>query len=102
MGQPKELEQGLYRPEFEKDNCGFGLITQMDNKPSHWLIETAIEALGNLTHRGAIGADGKTGDGCGLLMKKPDGFFRDIANELAVNNGINAKDEIFLYFIDCP
>ena len=82
MGQPKELAQGLYRPEFEKDNCGFGLITQMDNKPSHWLIETAIEALGNLTHRGAIGADGKTGDGCGLLMKKPDGFFRDIANEL--------------------
>ncbi len=82
VGQPKELAQGLYRPEFEKDNCGFGLIAQMDNKPSHWLIETAIEALGNLTHRGAIGADGKTGDGCGLLMKKPDGFFRDIANEL--------------------
>ena len=81
MSQPKELVQGLYRPEFEKDNCGFGLIAQMDNKPSHWLIETAIEALGNLTHRGAIGADGKTGDGCGLLMKKPDGFFREIADE---------------------
>jgi len=82
VSQPKELTQGLYRPEFEKDNCGFGLIAQMDDKPSHWLIETAIEALGNLTHRGAIGADGKTGDGCGLLMKKPDGFFRAIAEEL--------------------
>ena len=81
MSQPKELTQGLYRPEFEKDNCGFGLIAQMDDKPSHWLIETAIEALGNLTHRGAIGADGKTGDGCGLLMKKPDGFFRAVASE---------------------
>ncbi|MCL4155452.1 UNVERIFIED_CONTAM: hypothetical protein GTU68_055166, partial [Idotea baltica] len=54
----------------------------MDDKPSHWLIETAIEALANLTHRGAIGADGKTGDGCGLLMKKPDSFFRAIADEL--------------------
>ena len=82
MSQPTELTQGLYRPEFEKDNCGFGLIAQMDDKPSHWLVETAIEALGNLTHRGAIGADGKTGDGCGLLMKKPDGFFRAIAAEL--------------------
>ena len=81
MSQPTELTQGLYRPEFEKDNCGFGLIAQMDGKPSHWLLETAIEALGNLTHRGAIGADGKTGDGCGLLMKKPDGFFRAIAAE---------------------
>jgi len=82
VSQPTELTQGLYRPEFEKDNCGFGLIAQMDGKPSHWLVETAIEALGNLTHRGAIGADGKTGDGCGLLMKKPDGFFRAIATEL--------------------
>jgi glutamate synthase (NADPH/NADH) large chain len=82
VSQPTELTQGLYRPEFEKDNCGFGLIAQMDDKPSHWLVETAIEALGNLTHRGAIGADGKTGDGCGLLMKKPDGFFRAIAAEL--------------------
>ena len=82
MSQSTELTQGLYRPEFEKDNCGFGLIAQMDDKPSHWLIETAVEALGNLTHRGAIGADGKTGDGCGLLMKKPDGFFRAVADEL--------------------
>jgi glutamate synthase (NADPH/NADH) large chain len=82
VSQPTELTQGLYRPEFEKDNCGFGLIAQMDGKPSHWLVETAIEALGNLTHRGAIGADGKTGDGCGLLMKKPDGFFRAIAADL--------------------
>ncbi|MDX1573610.1 MAG: glutamate synthase large subunit [Methylophaga sp.] len=82
VSQPTELTQGLYRPEFERDNCGFGLIAQMDGKPSHWLVETAIEALGNLTHRGAIGADGKTGDGCGLLLKKPDSFFRAIAKEL--------------------
>nr|WP_323135060.1 glutamate synthase large subunit [Methylophaga sp. OBS3] len=82
MSQPTELTQGLYRPEFERDNCGFGLIAQMDGNPSHWLVTTAIEALGNLTHRGAIGADGKTGDGCGLLMKKPDSFFKAIAKEL--------------------
>ena len=82
VSQPTELEQGLYRSKFEKDNCGFGLMAQMDGKASHWLVTTSIEALGNLTHRGAIGADGKTGDGCGLLMQKPDSFFRTIAKEL--------------------
>ncbi|MCL5669218.1 MAG: glutamate synthase large subunit, partial [Gammaproteobacteria bacterium] len=73
---------GLYRPEFEKDNCGFGLIAQMDGKASHWLVATAISSLACLSHRGAVAPDGKTGDGCGLLIKKPDAFFRAIAGEL--------------------
>ncbi|MCW8955967.1 MAG: hypothetical protein OQL09_03725, partial [Gammaproteobacteria bacterium] len=58
---------GLYKSKFEKDSCGFGLIAQMDDKASHWLVETAVHALARLTHRGAIAADGKSGDGCGLL-----------------------------------
>jgi len=77
-------QSGLYRPEFERDNCGFGLIAQMDGKPSHWLLETAIGALARLTHRGAVAADGKTGDGCGLLLKKPDDFLRTMAGELGI------------------
>ena len=72
---------GLYRPEFEKDNCGFGLIAQMDGEPSHWLISTAINALARLTHRGAVAADGKSGDGCGLLIGKPDAFLKRVAKE---------------------
>lgn len=72
---------GLYRPEFERDNCGFGLIAHMDGEPSHWLIETAISALARLTHRGAVAADGKTGDGCGLLMAMPDSFMRKVAKD---------------------
>ncbi len=75
---------GLYHPEFERDSCGFGLITQMDNDASHWLVQTAVTALGRMTHRGAVAADGKTGDGCGLLLKKPDVFLRAVAGE----NGI--------------
>ena len=71
----------LYRPSFEKDNCGFGLIAHMDGQPSHWVLSTAISALARLTHRGAVAADGKTGDGCGLLIKKPDGFLRAVAAE---------------------
>ena len=50
--------QGLYRESFEKDACGFGLIANMDDKPSHWLVSTAIGALHRMTHRGAIAADG--------------------------------------------
>ena len=76
--------KGLYDPRFERDNCGFGLIAHMDGKPSHWLLETAIKALGRMTHRGAIAADGKTGDGCGLLLKKPDSFLKSTA----ANTGI--------------
>ncbi|PWG64822.1 glutamate synthase large subunit [Sediminicurvatus halobius] len=74
----------LYRPEFERDNCGFGLIAHMDGQPSHWLVDTAIRALTRLTHRGAVAADGKSGDGCGLLMKPPVGFLRAAAAEAGI------------------
>ena len=87
----------LYNPRFEKDNCGFGLITQMDDKPSHWVIDTSIKALQRLTHRGAISDDGKTSDGCGLLIKKPDAFFRSIADEMGIKLGKNyAIGSVFL------
>ncbi len=58
----------------------FGLIAHMEGNASHELLQTAIEALTCMTHRGGINADGKTGDGCGLLLKKPDSFFRKVAD----------------------
>ncbi|MDX1347995.1 MAG: glutamate synthase large subunit [Thiomicrorhabdus chilensis] len=72
---------GLYSPEFEKENCGFGLIANMDDKPSHWVVQTAIESLANMTHRGGVAADCCTGDGCGLLIKKPEAFLQSVAQE---------------------
>ncbi|MDD5402933.1 MAG: glutamate synthase large subunit [Sulfuricella sp.] len=75
------LDGTLYRPDFEQDSCGFGLMANMDDKPSHWLVQTAINSLACLTHRGAVAADGKSGDGCGLLFKKPDAFLRAVAAE---------------------
>nr|WP_314563493.1 glutamate synthase large subunit [uncultured Pseudomonas sp.] len=75
------MKAGLFNPDSFKDNCGFGLIAHMQGEPSHDLLETAIEALTCMTHRGGINADGKTGDGCGLLMQKPDAFLRAIARE---------------------
>ncbi len=74
-------KDSLYRDSFDKDSCGFGLIAHMDDRASHWIVETAIGALKRLTHRGAVAADGKTGDGCGLLLKKPDEFLREVADE---------------------
>ena len=74
--------QGLYRPEEFRDNCGFGLIAHIQGEPSHRLLETAIESLTCMTHRGGIAADGKTGDGCGLLLQMPDAFMRAQAKAL--------------------
>ena len=81
MNRQEWLEGTLYSPDFEQDSCGFGLIAQMDNQPSHVLVQRAIHSLGCMTHRGAIAADGLSGDGCGLLFKKPDGFLRAVAKE---------------------
>ena len=75
------MKTGLYHPEEFKDNCGFGLIAHMTGEPSHHLLQTAMQALTCMTHRGGINADGKTGDGCGLLMQKPDQFLRAVAHE---------------------
>ncbi|BBT38005.1 Glutamate synthase [NADPH] large chain precursor [Pseudomonas putida] len=75
------MKTGLYHPEEFKDNCGFGLIAHMTGEASHHLLQTAMQALTCMTHRGGINADGKTGDGCGLLMQKPDQFLRAVAQE---------------------
>jgi glutamate synthase (NADPH/NADH) large chain len=69
----------LYDHSVQKDNCGFGLIAHQHGETSHKLIKTAISALDRMQHRGGIASDGKTGDGCGLLLQKPDSFFRAVA-----------------------
>ena len=73
------VSRGLYRPEEFRDNCGFGLIAHVEGEASHRLLQTAIESLTCMTHRGGIAADGRTGDGCGLLMQMPDAFMRSEA-----------------------
>ncbi len=58
-----------------KDNCGFGLLASIDNKPTHKNLEDAVTSLSRMMHRGAVAADGKTGDGSGLLLSIPKSFF---------------------------
>lgn len=67
--------QGLYDPANEKDSCGVGFIADMKNRKSHAIIAQALQILHNLDHRGAVGADPKAGDGCGMLVQIPHDFF---------------------------
>ena len=66
------MSNALHRPGEFRDNCGFGLIAHLQGEASHELLQSAIDSLANMTHRGGIAADGKTGDGCGLLLQMPE------------------------------
>jgi glutamate synthase (NADPH/NADH) large chain len=68
--------QGLYDPRHEHDACGVGFIVDIKNRKSHDIVKDGLEILVNLTHRGAVGADPKAGDGAGILIQLPDAFLR--------------------------
>src|SRR5258708_32873156 len=68
--------QGLYDPANEHDACGIALVAKLWGEASHAVVEKALDALENLEHRGAEGADPNTGDGAGILMQSPDAFIR--------------------------
>jgi len=72
-----------------KDNCGFGLVANIKNRASHKVLDDAVTALERMMHRGAVAADGKTGDGSGLLLSIPDEFFR----EEAAKNGVELSKQ---------
>ena len=89
--------QGLYDPNDERDACGFGMIAQLDDQASRSLVDTAIAALSRMTHRGGVAADGLTGDGCGLLIRKPEAFLRALAKEAGITVGVRyAAGLVFL------
>jgi len=67
--------QGLYRQEFEHDSCGIGFVAHLKGKKSHSIISQGLEILINMTHRGAEGADSRTGDGAGIMIQVPRDFY---------------------------
>ena len=79
---PRPVKQGLYDPRFEHDACGVGLVADIKGRKSHDIIKKGLEALINLGHRGAAGADPETGDGAGLLIQMPHDFFAKEAASL--------------------
>lgn len=72
---------GLYKSENEKDACGLAMVATLRGTPGYDIIETALNSLRNLEHRGAVGSDAGTGDGAGILIQIPDAFFRSQLSE---------------------
>ena len=85
----KLIEAHAYDEAFEKDACGVGLVASLDGKPKREIVEMGIKALKNVWHRGAVDADGKTGDGAGIRIEVPQDFFR----EQAERTGHNPTDD---------
>ncbi len=77
--------QGLYDPSKEHDSCGVGFVADMKNRKSHDIVSMGLRILMNLDHRGAVGADPKLGDGCGILTQIPHRFFAEECAKLGFN-----------------
>ena len=96
-------ENSLYRPESEHASCGVGLVVSIDGKPRRQVVESGIEALKAVWHRGAVDADGKTGDGAGIHVQIPVDFFHDqirrTGHEPNVEQG-TAVGQVFLPRLD--
>ncbi|KAA2215733.1 glutamate synthase large subunit [Maribacter flavus] len=88
-------KQGLYLPEFEHDNCGAGFICSLKGKKSNDIIHKALEILERLEHRGAVSADGKTGDGAGILIDIPHVFFKEVCTFELPEQGEYAVGNVF-------
>ncbi|KLI01558.1 glutamate synthase large subunit [Sporolactobacillus inulinus] len=74
----REKPEGLYRPQFEHDACGIGMYADIKGRASNEIVKTALEMLARLDHRAGKAADGKTGDGAGILVQVPDRFFQEV------------------------
>ncbi len=82
---------GLYDPSFERDSCGVGFVANISGQRNHDVLQKAIQAVVNLTHRGAIAGDAKTGDGAGILTQIPQKLFAREAAKLAGERGTRFK-----------
>src|ERR1700748_3957712 len=98
----KLIAGGGYDPESERDACGVGLVCAIDGRPRREVVELAIRALKAVWHRGAVDADGKTGDGAGILVGVPQDFFADQVRRTGhiLRPGAIAVGQIFLPRVD--
>ncbi|MSP13702.1 MAG: glutamate synthase large subunit [Chloroflexi bacterium] len=85
------LRRTLYDPWFEHDACGIGFVANTSGNPSHTILTQAIEAVSRMSHRGAVGADARTGDGAGVLTQLPTRLLLREAEQLGMS-GLDPRD----------
>ncbi|MEZ0484060.1 glutamate synthase large subunit [Fibrella aquatica] len=85
LSTDQPVQAGLYRSEFEHDNCGIGFVAHIKGRKSHRIVSDALSMLCRMEHRGAVGAEGNSGDGAGLLIQIPHEFFVDECRKLGVH-----------------
>lgn len=83
--QDKIRQRGLYDPRFEHDSCGVGFVCNVKAKQTNEIVRQGLEVLRRLSHRGATGADPKTGDGAGILIQMPHVFFKQSCDKEKIN-----------------
>ena len=86
-------KQGLYDPRFEHDNCGIGAVVNIDGTKTRDVVENALKIVENLEHRAGKDADGKTGDGVGIMLQISHEFFKKETKKLGISIGKNVNTE---------
>ena len=90
--------QGLYRQEFEHDNCGIGAVVNIKGKKSHDTVANALRIVENLDHRAGKDAEGKTGDGVGILLQISHKFFKKACKKEGIEIGQEREYGIGQFF----
>ena len=89
---------GLYNPRFEHDACGIGAVVDIQGRKSHQTVSDALTIVERLEHRAGKDAEGKTGDGVGILLQISHKFFSKVAEELNISIGGEREYGVGMFF----
>ena len=92
------VAKGLYDPRFEHDNCGIGAVVNIKGIKTHQTVENALKIVENLKHRAGKDADGKTGDGVGILLQISHKFFKKALRPLGIELGEERDYGVGMFF----
>ena len=90
----------MYDPRYEHDSCGVGFVADIQGRRSHRIVERALEAVASLTHRGAIAADARTGDGAGVLTQLPRELLVSAYADVGWTSVDPARMAVGVFFLD--
>ena len=97
-GQQRQKNAGLYRPSFEHDNCGIGAIVNIKGQKSHDTVANALKIVEQLEHRAGKDAEGKTGDGVGILLQISHKFFTKVCKPFGIFLGSERDYGVGMFF----